>query len=923
MNKSLFIVTGLLSIGLVTKGKVLATEDGQQKPGLVVSTEGKGIQQKKKTVIDGFLYHYEGEVNENGKPDGYGIFINDDRRYEGQFKNGRRDGKGVMIFPPATPPTHCMDEIGCWKKYDGDWINGKMHGQGVLEYDDGVIYEGSFKDDKLQGEGKLRNNYGEGPILRKGQFLYEGPLLNGEEHGYGKMKFLIHNIYARYYNFKDKFGEKDTYEGDFVKGKISGKGIITYTNGAVYEGEFVVTEKERYGTGNRHGKGKMTFPKSDTSCFKDKFGVWDTYEGNWVNGVMEGHGILKYTDGTTYEGSFIPTYDNDSETGNKGKVTSPNGDVYNGELDKGNKEGFGKMVSATGEVYIGRWHANNKHGRGILVLPTSKEYQERQKIAGKFLNGELREGTGRNLSSEEAKAVDGLLKSSEVIEPGQISDVLDMIFKSSPVDEILTNVEEMSWNNGVYKGSVNERGEPHGEGEVKYDGSRYTEESAAEKDLYNWLSKEHPDKEYEYKGQFKNGKRDGKGVMTWPGRAPKDDWGCFQMYDGDWKNDLVEGHGKILYTNGHVYEGLFKNGEKLSKRKVAGIDGYFGPATYYSGEVNEKGKPDGYGNITSGHYRESYIGEFKDGARHGKGTMIFRREKRYSDEIGQWKKYEGDWSYGEMDGQGTLKYNDGIIYEGSFEDGEKSGPCKITFSKDFSSGVKSLGFFNNCYPVRFGGPGKGDYPQISTLSINCPSEVLSIDLPIKEIERGTITYADGTVYEGQIKKNEITNMWTVAGSGKAVWSDGSVYEGEWQDNFQRGKGVMRSTSEGGIDVYDGEWRRGSCMEGLGRSVKADGTEYIGEWWGNDMRGRGILICPPSEEYPNGRQVVGEFNYRNHEKDTFRDLNPEEIEMVNKLRSSPQIISPDQIRSVLDTLLPMPSTEVKATEEVKISDSGTL
>ena len=51
---------------------------------------------------------YEGEYK-NGKFDGKGSFtFSDGRRYEGQFKNGEKHGKGTFIFPDG-------------RKYVGEW----------------------------------------------------------------------------------------------------------------------------------------------------------------------------------------------------------------------------------------------------------------------------------------------------------------------------------------------------------------------------------------------------------------------------------------------------------------------------------------------------------------------------------------------------------------------------------------------------------------------------------------------------------------------------------------------------------------------------------------------------------------------------------------------------------------------------------
>ncbi len=44
--------------------------------------------------------------------------------YEGEWKDGKPDGKGVEVFPG----------IG---KYEGYFLNGKKHGKGEMKWDDG------------------------------------------------------------------------------------------------------------------------------------------------------------------------------------------------------------------------------------------------------------------------------------------------------------------------------------------------------------------------------------------------------------------------------------------------------------------------------------------------------------------------------------------------------------------------------------------------------------------------------------------------------------------------------------------------------------------------------------------------------------------------------------------------------------------
>ena len=61
-------------------------------------------------------------------------------KYEGEWKNDKRDGKGIDIFHNGA-------------KYEGDYKNGKFDGKGILIFPNGDRYEGDFKDDKQEGKG--------------------------------------------------------------------------------------------------------------------------------------------------------------------------------------------------------------------------------------------------------------------------------------------------------------------------------------------------------------------------------------------------------------------------------------------------------------------------------------------------------------------------------------------------------------------------------------------------------------------------------------------------------------------------------------------------------------------------------------------------------------------------------------------------
>ena len=92
----------------------------------------------------GSIYRSSGDIYiggwKNGVFDGHGIyyFLSDNiakgEIFEGQFKNGERNGQGTLTFPNG------MKGVGTWR-------NGKPNGPGILYNENGSVYrEVIFKD---------------------------------------------------------------------------------------------------------------------------------------------------------------------------------------------------------------------------------------------------------------------------------------------------------------------------------------------------------------------------------------------------------------------------------------------------------------------------------------------------------------------------------------------------------------------------------------------------------------------------------------------------------------------------------------------------------------------------------------------------------------------------------------------------------
>ena len=108
---------------------------------------------------------YTGELYEN-QPDGNGLFtyyLDDGSSctYDGEFKNGRMEGFGMMTFEDGT-------------KYVGQFASGILDGYASIYNPDGyMIKKGNFVSGKLNGIATIYDNYGQ--EIYEGRFISDVP----------------------------------------------------------------------------------------------------------------------------------------------------------------------------------------------------------------------------------------------------------------------------------------------------------------------------------------------------------------------------------------------------------------------------------------------------------------------------------------------------------------------------------------------------------------------------------------------------------------------------------------------------------------------------------------------------------------------------------------------------------------------------
>lgn len=312
-----------------------------------------------------------------------------------------------------------------------------------------------------------------------------------------------------------------------------------------------------------------------------------------------------------------------------------------------------------------------------------------------------------------------------------------------------------------------------------------------------------------YTGEFHNSKKDGNGTMEWSDGA---------VYEGNWKNDQMSGQGKYIAPQNVTYTGTFKDnlfwqgecdfsnetGEYLIQYEtgeIANSSILFKDGTKYSGKCSSSGI-DGNGcmEYSTG---DQYTGDFKNGKRTGNGVYIW--------ESGD--KYDGAWENDQMSGQGTYRYKKGIKVSGEFKKNKfiegnykltnKFGIYVFTIKNGKATSVKMI--------LKDGTTYEGDVKNGK----------LNGDAHIK--------YKNGDTYEGSVKKGR------KSGRGTYKWKNGADYDGEWKKDQMSGLGIYTypSKSKGlslrgkfkngkpygtctyttySYDIYKTEWENGRCIK---------------------------------------------------------------------------------------------------------------
>ena len=354
----------------------------------------KIIEKNFENTYYGFFKYDPEESESKYEINGFGIKMDKEYKYIGEFKNGKCHGYGIYYYSSGSYKfaKNNLNSTVAYKLYGlsgqtefcfYNKIIDSYQKSGVLfaEMTNGTKEIYLIKDNNCDDYGLTYNINGE---------LYEGYHLSGVKHGFGIFNSQAENkIRIGVFDRGDlKFGRKvhkdwiiegefnmglengyiveydqlkrKQFEGTFKDGKREGFGIRYYDNGNIsYKGFFTNDLEDKFGF-LYNSSGKVFYVGHIDKGQKRGFGIYYAYDqkgkklykyiGNWINDdIVDGYLLKKFADGDYFFGftkMFVYQTFMKYKEGNK---------IYIGETRKSNltREGYGETIYSNGKIEKG------------------------------------------------------------------------------------------------------------------------------------------------------------------------------------------------------------------------------------------------------------------------------------------------------------------------------------------------------------------------------------------------------------------------------------------------------------------------------------------------------------------------------------------------------------------------------------------
>lgn len=237
----------------------------------------------------------------------------------------------------------------------------------------------------------------------------------------------------------------------------------------------------------------------------------------------------------------------------------------------------------------------------------------------------------------------------------------------------------------------------------------------------------------------------------------------------------------------------------------------------------------GAGTYNDGEYK--YVGNFKDGYLHGKGTLTTKKGISYTGDFfknqahGFGKKTfkngttaTGEFKNNRMDGNFIIKYSNGASYKGGMKNDKYHGQGTLIAA----DGSKFVGQFIN---------GKQGQGVVTKAKTKAQTKVKTKGCVTGNCKNGSgkLRYKNGDVYEGNFKDTYRH------GKGSYTWKSGGKFVGEWIKD----DGVKGTYEYKNGNIYTGDFKKNSDLvrHGFGKFVtKSTGEIRNGLWCNNKYIG---------------------------------------------------------------------------------------
>ena len=766
---------------------------------------------------------YEGDWAEDQRCGRGVLHFKDGAVYEGEFKDNKFHGIGVYTYPESSS---CLRYEGSWEKdqmegfgklifaekdnrkdYEGEWKEGKRCGRGVMHFKDGAVYEGEWKDNCFHGTGVY--TYPESSSCVR----YEGSWEKDKKEGHGLFTFRNGASYEGEFHLGKKEGwgiyryapenSCDRYEGDFAKDGRSGQGILYYRNGKTWEGIF-----ENDGLLDGHG----------WTIFGE-----DNYEGTIKNGKREGRGVLYYANGRRYEGEF-----HEGKLCGKGIYWISEEEYYEGDFAEGTYNGTGVFHYAPDDrngriCYEGEWKDGNRHGQGKETRRSGKQIQV---FEGTWVDGKMT-GKGREIHLTDPYG-------KEYDEPKIIYEGMFVKGKKEGEGTLTTDYgtfEGIFAKGERHKGTFRDL-EGHTltgtwENGRFMEGYGYVWKPFVRGSFHSGIDSPEG---WSYVGEWKGGMMNGEGTLTyrdgknltgiWKDNAFWEGKGCLrckiyrknkgmvsQVYEGEFAEGCYQGSGRLTLSDGTVIEGTFSQGKAHGQCRIRHQDG-----AAFEGLMLD-GVAEGFGVQTQAN-GDVYEGYFAKGKRCGQGKLTRKNGYVFEGRFEDGAFAEGELRGVNASGGGCVKLSDAAKVEN--EALRAAGVTEVWEGADAETGASCL-----VWVLR---DGQGLWqPDLSLEQILDRTVWGVLRLPNGTIYvgdfvgptihgKGTLSFARGDRYEGLWKGS------AAEGSGTLYYADGQTRSGETEEG---------SWDFDGDFTFEGAWIGEETLCGWGKRTFSDGTVQEG------------------------------------------------------------------------------------------------